>query len=47
MTLDWIFEHYAMQIVISVMGIVITVLSLTGLYIWWKKRAARNFCRPG
>jgi uncharacterized iron-regulated membrane protein len=26
-----------------VLGLVITMLSATGVYIWWKKRAARRF----
>lgn len=30
-----------MRIVVCVMGIVITLLSITGIYIWWKKRSAR------
>ncbi len=29
------------RILISVMGLVIAMLSVTGVYIWWKKRAAR------
>ncbi len=30
-----------MQIFVCVMGLVITALSVTGVYIWWKKRKAR------
>ena len=32
-----------MQIFVCVMGLVITMLSVTGVYIWWKKRRARKF----
>ena len=31
----------AMQILVGIMGIVIAMLSVTGVYIWWKKRKAR------
>ncbi|ARN83890.1 PepSY-associated TM helix domain-containing protein [Methylocystis bryophila] len=31
----------AMQILVCVMGLVITALCITGVYIWWKKRRAR------
>jgi uncharacterized iron-regulated membrane protein len=30
------------QVVVCVMGLVITMLSLTGVYIWWKKRNAKK-----
>jgi uncharacterized iron-regulated membrane protein len=30
------------RILISLMGLVVAMLSVTGVYIWWKKRAARN-----
>lgn len=30
------------QIFVSVLGIIITMLSVTGIYIWWKKRKARR-----
>lgn len=30
------------RIMISIMGIIVALLSITGLYIWWKKRIARN-----
>lgn len=30
------------QVVVCVMGLVITMLSLTGVYIWWKKRVAKT-----
>jgi uncharacterized iron-regulated membrane protein len=33
------------KIFVSVIGIVITMLSVTGVYIWWKKRKARKFVR--
>lgn len=29
------------RILISLMGLVVTMLSLTGVVIWWRKRAAR------
>jgi len=32
-----------MKIFVCAMGFVITALSVTGVYIWWKKRAARRF----
>ncbi len=32
----------AMQVLVGVMGIVIAMLSVTGVYIWWKKLAARR-----
>jgi uncharacterized iron-regulated membrane protein len=28
-----------------VLGLVITMLSVTGVYIWWKKRPARQFSK--
>jgi uncharacterized iron-regulated membrane protein len=31
------------QIFVCGLGLVITVLSITGIYIWWKKRGARRF----
>ena len=31
-----------MQIFVCAMGLVITALSITGVYIWWKKRRARK-----
>ncbi|HMK88593.1 MAG TPA: PepSY-associated TM helix domain-containing protein, partial [Methylocystis sp.] len=34
-----------MQILVCVMGLVITALCVTGVYIWWKKRKARIFRR--
>ena len=34
-----------MQILIFIMGFVITALSITGVYIWWKKRRARKFSK--
>lgn len=33
------------RIMISLMGIVVALLSITGIYIWWKKRVARNTYR--
>ncbi len=30
------------RILISLMGLVVAMLSVTGVYIWWKKRAARS-----
>lgn len=30
------------RILISVMGLVVAMLAITGVYIWWKKRAARQ-----
>jgi uncharacterized iron-regulated membrane protein len=34
-----------MQIFVCIMGLVITMLSVTGVYIWWKKRRARKFSK--
>lgn len=31
------------RIFVCVLGLVITILSVTGIYIWWKKRRARQF----
>jgi uncharacterized iron-regulated membrane protein len=31
------------QIFVFVLGLLITMLSVTGVYIWWKKRRARKF----
>jgi uncharacterized iron-regulated membrane protein len=31
----------AMQIVVGIMGVVIAMLSITGVYVWWKKRKVR------
>ena len=31
----------AYRIFVCVLGLVITMLSVTGVYIWWKKRKAR------
>lgn len=33
---------WPLQLVVCLMGLVITALSITGLVIWWKKRAARR-----
>lgn len=30
------------RILISVMGLVVATLSVTGVYVWWKKRRARR-----
>jgi len=30
------------RILISIMGIIVALLAITGLYIWWKKRVARS-----
>lgn len=45
---EWLFAlHMAtvwglpMQIFVSVMGVVVVMLSITGVYIWWKKRKSR------
>jgi len=31
------------RILVFVLGLVVPMLSITGVYIWWKKRAARRF----
>jgi uncharacterized iron-regulated membrane protein len=33
------------RIFVCVLGLVITILSVTGVYIWWKKRRARKFSK--
>jgi len=47
--LYWLHMAYVfglpMQIFVCIMGLVITALSVTGVYIWWKKRRARKFSR--
>ncbi|MBF1166099.1 MAG: PepSY domain-containing protein, partial [Dechloromonas agitata] len=30
------------RIMISVMGLVVAMLSVTGIYLWWKKRSSRE-----
>jgi uncharacterized iron-regulated membrane protein len=30
-----------MKIIVCVMGFVVTALSMTGVYIWWRKRRAQ------
>ncbi len=34
-----------MQVFVCIMGLVITALSVTGVYIWWKKRRAQKFSK--
>jgi uncharacterized iron-regulated membrane protein len=34
-----------MQIFVCIMGLLITMLSVTGVTIWWKKRRARKFSK--
>jgi uncharacterized iron-regulated membrane protein len=47
--LYWLHMAYVfglpMQIFVCIMGLVITALSVTGIYIWWKKREARKFSK--
>jgi uncharacterized iron-regulated membrane protein len=31
------------RIFVCVLGLIVTMLSVTGIYIWWKKRRARRF----
>jgi uncharacterized iron-regulated membrane protein len=31
------------RILVSIMGLVVAMLSVTGVYIWWKKRCSRQF----
>ena len=35
-------DYLAYRIFVAVIGLVIVMLSVTGVYIWWKKRAART-----
>ncbi|MBY0579621.1 MAG: PepSY domain-containing protein [Burkholderiales bacterium] len=37
----------AYRILVCLLGLVITMLSVTGIYIWWKKRNARRISRAG
>ncbi|MDP2248636.1 MAG: PepSY-associated TM helix domain-containing protein, partial [Nitrosomonadales bacterium] len=30
------------RILISIMGVVVAMLSVTGVYVWWRKRKARS-----
>jgi len=32
------------RIFVCALGLAITMLSVTRVYIWWKKRRARQFC---
>ena len=32
---------FTMRVVVSLMGLVITALSLTGVYLWWARRIVR------
>ncbi len=34
-------NYFAYRLFVAVIGLVIVALSVTGVYIWWKKRAAR------
>ncbi len=34
-------DYLAYRIFVAVIGLVIVILSVTGVYVWWKKRAAR------
>ena len=38
-------DSLAYRIFVCVLGVVITALSVTGVYIWWKKRRARKFSK--
>ena len=35
-------DYLAYRIFVAAIGLVIVMLSVTGVYIWWKKRAART-----
>jgi uncharacterized iron-regulated membrane protein len=35
-------DYFAYRVFIVVMGLVVAMLSITGVYIWWKKRVARK-----
>jgi uncharacterized iron-regulated membrane protein len=34
-------DYFAYRVLVALTGVVIAMLSLTGIYIWWKKRRAR------
>ena len=34
---------YAYRILVGVLGLLVVLLSISGIYIWWRKRRARNF----
>jgi uncharacterized iron-regulated membrane protein len=38
-------DHLVYRIFVVVVGLVIAMLSATGVYLWWKKRRARLFHR--
>jgi uncharacterized iron-regulated membrane protein len=38
-------DYFAYRVFIGVMGLVVAMLSITGVYIWWKKRRARQLHR--
>ncbi len=38
-------DYLAYRIFVAVIGIVIVMLSVTGVYVWWKKRRARQFSK--
>jgi uncharacterized iron-regulated membrane protein len=38
-------DYLAYRIFVVVIGIVIVMLSVTGVYVWWKKRRARKFSK--
>ncbi len=40
-----VFGSLAYRIFVCVLGLVIAMLSVTGVYIWWKKRQARQFSK--
>jgi len=37
---------FTVRIMVSLMGLVIAGLSVTGVYLWWVRRAGRGGARP-
>jgi len=35
-------DYFAYRVFIVAMGLVVAMLSITGVYVWWKKRVARK-----
>jgi uncharacterized iron-regulated membrane protein len=36
-------DYLPYRVFVCVLGLVVAMLSITGVYIWWKKRSARQF----
>jgi len=38
-------DYFSYRIFVAIAGVVVAMLSITGIYVWWKKRRARAFSR--